>query len=147
MKKIKLLSALSCLATLVSCQNAVPTLSFRDSLRKATLLSPENTKCLVIDNAQFPSPTADKGTSVSYTLQFDTNQDNKPDVEMNVCADTTHLTQPEVQNYIQSVIAMSPQEQKSLRSWQKYINNNPLLKGKKPEMMMLNIAQKNENTR
>lgn len=147
MKKYQLVNGLSCLAALTGCQNLMPELSAYQRNQPAVLVNQDDITCVVIDDKHCSTNTPLNGTFISYQLQFDTNNNQKADTELAVCADISHLNRKGIQNYITSVKNLSDTGVLSLNQWQQKVQTDPILKGKKIETFFYQIQEEYQRTR
>lgn len=147
MKKYQLISGLTCLAALTSCQSLTPELSATQKKQTAMLVNQDDVTCVVIDDKRFPLGPQVNGTFVSYQLQFDTNNNQIADTELAVCADVSHLSPTEIQTYVDGVKSLSDTGVLSLTDWQKKVETNSMLEGRKPETFLYQIQEEYQHTR
>lgn len=147
MKKYQLISGLSCLAALTGCQNLAPELSNSEKKELAMLVNQDDVVCLVADGENFPGGPQLTGKFVSYQLQFDTNNNQKADTELAVCADVSHLSKEDIQAYVESVKSLSDTGVRSLKNWQQHVETNTILSNRKPETFMYRIQEECQHTK
>ncbi len=142
MKKNQIISGLLCVSALTGCQNLLPEISSKEKKEVARLVNQDQVECVVVNNVTTPNDPLLIGSFVLYQLQFDMNNNKRPDMELAVCADVSDLNQQELQAYIKQVKTMPETEEMSLKEWQRKVETNPILKGKVPETYFYRMEEK-----
>ncbi|MBQ9089923.1 MAG: hypothetical protein IJY58_02625 [Alphaproteobacteria bacterium] len=125
MKKNQIVMGLLCFSGVVSCQSSINFTDVRES-QEADLVVLRERDCILMNN-KFVNPYAKDGRTLSYELELDIDNDRKADISVPVMVDVTHMTQKQVQEYMNYVRQLPQTETKTIKEWKDKIQDYPLL--------------------
>lgn len=145
MKKNQMVLGLFCLSGVLSCQSTTNFTNVRES-QKADLVLLRERDCILLNN-KFANPYAKNGRTLSYELELDIDHDRKADITIPVMIDVTHMTQKQIQEYMDYIRQLPQTETKSIKEWKSKIQEHPLLGSQQIEASILYVCYEHYRTK